>query len=63
MQQSVFMCFVDFERASDTVKQEEMIEIVTNIGVDEIDTGLISNLHWNQEVAVRVGDEKQIGLK
>ena len=26
-------------------------------GVDEKDTRLISNLHWNQKAAARVGDD------
>ena len=57
MQKSVFMCFVDFDKAFDTVKHEDMIKTLTDIGVDE-DTRLISNLYWNQKAAVRVGDEK-----
>ena len=58
MQSNVFMCFEDFEKALDTVKHEEMIKILNDIGVDEKDTRMISTLYWNQKAAVRVGDEK-----
>ena len=42
----------------DTVKHEEMIKILRDIGVDEKDIRFISNLYWNQKAAARVGDEK-----
>ena len=60
MQKNVSMSFVDFEKAFDTVKQEEIIKTLKDIGPDEKGTStiLISNLYWNQKVAVRVDDEK-----
>ena len=41
MQKTVFLCFVDFEKAFDTVKHEELIKILESIGMDGKDTRLI----------------------
>ena len=57
MQKTVFLCFVDFEKAFDTVEHEELVKILESTGMDGKDTRLIGNLHWNQKAAVRIENE------
>ena len=39
------MCFVDFERAFNTVKREILLETLTRYGVDEADIRIIAKLY------------------
>ena len=57
MQKTVFLCFMDFEKAFDSVKHEELIKILEGTGMDGKDTRLISNLYWNQKAAVRIEND------
>ena len=57
MQQNVYICFVDFEKAFDRVKHNKLIEILSNIGVYKDDIRIIQSLYWEQEASVRVGSE------
>src|SRR3981081_3577887 len=53
----VFICFVDFEKAFDRVNWVKMMDILKIIGVDWRDRSLISNLYMNQIVTVKIGEE------
>ena len=57
MQREVYLCFIDYEKAFDTVKHEEMLRMLSRLEVDERDVRLIRNLYYQQRAAVRVGDE------
>ena len=57
-QKDLYLCFVDFEKAFDRVKHEEMARMLSQIGVDGKDIRLIVNLYWDQRAAVRVDNEK-----
>ena len=57
MQKTVFLCFMNFENAFDTVKHEELVTTLESTGMDGKDTWLISNLYWNQKAAVRIKNE------
>src|SRR3981081_3989932 len=53
----VFSCFVDFEKAFDRVNWVKMMDILKIIGVDWRDRRLISNLYMNQIVTVKIWEE------
>ena len=57
MQRDVYLCFIDYQKAFDTVKHEEMLRILVRLGIDNQDARLIKNLYYQQKAAVRVGDE------
>ena len=57
MQRDVFLCFIDYQKAFDTVRHEELLRMLERLGVDEKDLRLIKNLYYQQKAAVRVGDE------
>ncbi|XP_073823143.1 uncharacterized protein [Musca autumnalis] len=57
VQKDVFMCFVDYEKAFDTVKHDKLMEILTSIGIENNDIRCIKNLYWNQTASVEVSGE------
>ena len=42
------MCFVDYEKAFDTVKHDKLIEIPTSIGIQDKELRCIKNPYWDQ---------------
>lgn len=58
MQKDVYMCFVDFEKAFDMVRHEDMVRMLQEIGLDNKDIRLLSNLYWDQKAAVKVDNVK-----
>ncbi|XP_072933758.1 uncharacterized protein [Epargyreus clarus] len=58
MQQDVFLCFVDYEKAFDRVLHGRMLDILQDVGLDDKDIRFIRNLYWNQHATVRVDGEE-----
>ena len=58
MQRNVYLCFVDFQKAFDTVEHEQLMALLQRIGIDGKDLRLIVNLYWDQRAAVRVDKRK-----
>ena len=58
VQKDIFICFVDYEKAFDKVKHENLLEILKNLMLDGKDIRIIKNLYWNQRAAVRVAGER-----
>ena len=56
-QKDLFMCFIDFEKAFDTVKHDCLMETLERYGVDKADIRIMARLYWEQKAVVRVGDE------
>ena len=46
MQKKIYLCYVDFEKAFDTVDHQQMIKMLKDINIDEKDVRIISNLYW-----------------
>ena len=53
----VYACFLDYEKAFDTVLHGKLIQILRDVGFDDRDVHIISNLYWNQTAVVRVGQD------
>uniref|UniRef100_A0A8D8VTC7 Craniofacial development protein 2 n=1 Tax=Cacopsylla melanoneura TaxID=428564 RepID=A0A8D8VTC7_9HEMI len=51
---NVFACLVDYEKAFDRVRHEDLAKILKEIGVDEKDQRIITHLYWNQTAVLRV---------
>ena len=56
-QKDVYICFIDYSKAFDTVKHEPLIDLLQSLDIDSQDVKLLANLYWNQEAAVRHNDE------
>ena len=52
-QKDVYVCFIDYSKAFDTVKHEPLIELLQSLDIDPQDVQLLANLYWNQQSAGR----------
>ena len=57
-QRDIFMCFVDFEKAFDTVVHEPLMDTLQSFGVDGRDARMIAKLYWEQRAVVKVENER-----
>ena len=57
MQKDLYLCFIDYEKAFDTVRHQELLRMLERLGVDEKDMRIIRNLYYQQKAAVKVGNE------
>lgn len=63
MNQDVYACFIDFEKAFDRVRHEQLIQILKNKNLDSRDIKIISNLYWNQKATVKIEGESTEEIK
>ncbi len=56
-QKDVYLCFIDYSKAFDTVKHEHLIQLLQSLDIDAHEIRLLTNLYWNQEAAVRHNGE------
>ena len=57
IQQRVYLCFIDDEKAFDKVRHENIMELLNKYQLSLQNIQLIRNLYWKQEAAVKVNDE------
>ena len=57
MQQDLYMCFIDYTKAFDCVRHEEIIDMLQSLNVDGKDLQIVKNIYWEQTAAIRVGTE------
>ena len=55
--EEMFSCFIDFEKAFDRVQWPKILEILKNINVDWRDRRLIKNLYLKQTVTMHIAGE------
>ena len=46
VQKDLYLCYVDFQKAFDMVKHEQLMEMLADIGMDGEDRRMILNLYW-----------------
>ncbi len=54
VQKDIFLCFIDYSKAFDKVKHEELFNILQSLDIDGKDLRVIRNLYWEQTAAMRV---------
>ena len=57
VQQDLYLCFIDFTKAFDTVKHEKLIEILQDLNVDGKDLKIIRNIYWQQTATIKINNE------
>ena len=64
-QKYVYVCFIDYSKAFDTVKHEPLIELLQSLVIDPQEDKILANLYWNQQAAVRHNGKisESIGIK
>ena len=56
-QKDIFLCFIDYAKAFDKVKHEELFKMLTELDIDGKDLRILRNLYWEQTAAVRIDNE------
>ena len=57
MQKDLFMCFIDYRKAFDTVRHADLLAMLSRLDIGKKDLRIIRNLYYDQTAAVRVEDE------
>ena len=52
--QNVYACFMDYEKAFDRVNHEKIIKCLNDIGVNGRDLKMIVNLYWTHRASIRL---------
>ena len=56
MRKDLYLCFIDYEKAFDRVRHPLVVKMLEDVNLDGKDLRLICNLYWDQESAIRIGD-------
>ena len=56
-QKDLYICFIDYVKAFDCVKHEELMKMMEELEIDGKDVRMIRNLYWEQKAAVRLHGE------
>ncbi|GFN99673.1 serine/threonine-protein phosphatase 6 regulatory ankyrin repeat subunit b [Plakobranchus ocellatus] len=57
VQKDVYLCFIDYTKAFDRVRHDEIIKQLTQLKIDGKDFRIIKNMYWDQKAAMRVEGE------
>ena len=57
VQQDLYLCFIDFTKAFDTVKHEKLIQMLQDLNVDGKGLKIIRNMYWKQTAAIKINNE------
>ena len=57
IQKDVYLCFIDYTKAFDRVRHDEIIKELTKLKIDGKDLRIIKNMYWEQTAAMRVEGE------
>lgn len=53
----IYVCFVDYQKAFDRVKHDELISLLAEIGIDDKDQRIIKNIYYNQTANIKVDNQ------
>ena len=53
----LYLCFIDYTKAFDKVRHEEIVNILEKLSLDGKDLRMIKNIYWEQTAAIRVENE------
>ena len=57
VQKDLYICFIDYTKAFDKVRHNELIKILEKLEINGKDLRIVRNLYWEQKAAVRVNGE------
>ncbi|XP_063598959.1 uncharacterized protein LOC134775403 [Penaeus indicus] len=57
VQKDLYLCFIDYSKAFDKVRHQEMFKMLEVLDIDGKDLQLIRNLYWKQLAAIRIEGE------
>ena len=57
VQKDLHLCFIDYTKAFDKVKHDNIIDILEALNIDGKDLSIIENMYWEQTAAIRIKNE------
>ena len=57
VQRNLYLCFIDYKKAFDMVKHDEIMHILDDLEIDDKDLRLIQNIYYHQRAIVNVGSK------
>ena len=57
IQKDVYLCFIDYTKAFNRVRHNEIIKELTKLKIDGKDLRIVKNMYWEQTAAMRVEGE------
>jgi len=54
MQKDIYVCFVDYKKASDNVRHAQSLQDLAETGLDTKDLCLLLELYWKQSATIRI---------
>ena len=52
-QKYVYVCFIDYSKACDTVKHKLLLDLLQSLDVDQAELRLLISFYWDQTAAVK----------
>ena len=62
-QKDIYACFIDYSKAFDTVKHQELLQCLKTTDIEENYIALIANLYWQQKTIVKINNDISEPLK
>ena len=50
VQRDLYLCFIDYKKAFDTVKLQEIMKMIEDINIHSKDLRIIMNIYWIQQL-------------
>ena len=63
MNQTLYLCFIDFQRTFDQIKHDKLIKILQEIDIDKKDLKIITEPYWNQEIMMLKDEKEKVPIK
>ncbi len=57
VQKDLYVCFIDYTKAFDRVRHEEIISMLESLNIDGKDLRVVRNLYWEQTAAKRIEND------
>ena len=58
MQKDLYICFIDYTKAFDKVKHEELLKLLECFDLFGKDIRILRNLYWEQTACIRIGNDR-----
>ena len=56
IQKDLYLCFIDYTKAFDKLRHEEIMSILDSLNIDGKDLRIVRNIYWEQTAAMRIGN-------
>ena len=57
IQRDLYLCFIDYTKAFDKLRHEEIMSILDSLNIDGKDLRIVRNIYWVQTAAMRIGND------